>query len=127
MHAKRHRYPLKELRPCSLVESSTDAISHLMDPHTATLQSHAQPTWNNDTFHPIAVQGWNPSIYPMLPTLLMAHWLWREPGVLHSPEVFLLRKPPLELSTHDHSAGKPSIQEIGNAQPLCTCVNDAAF
>lgn len=98
-----------------------------MDARTATLQSHAQPTQDNDAFCPIAVQGWSPSIYPMLPTLLMAHWLWRQPGVLRSPEVFLLPKPPVELSTHDHSAGKPSTQEIGNAQPLHTCVNDAAF
>lgn len=126
LHTTRHRYPLKELRLCSLVENSVDAASHPVDPHMATLQSHAQPTWDNDTIHPIAVQGWSPSIYPMLPILLMAHWLWSLPGVLHSPGVFLL-KPPVELSTQDHSTGKPSTREIGNAQPLHTCVNDAAF
>ena len=36
-------------------------------------------------------------------------------------------KLPVELSTHEHSTGKPSSQEIGNVQPLHTCVNDAAF
>lgn len=33
--------------------------------------------------------------------------------------------PPMELSTHEHSMGKP--KEVGNVQPLHTCVNDAAF
>ena len=33
----------------------------------------------------------------------------------------------MELRTHEHSTGKPSTQEIGNVQPLHTCVNDAAF
>lgn len=134
-HAERHRYPLKELSfwlGCRVWGAAWMPLHVPMDLHIATPRTCAPaPAEACGTVMsgagrlpstPLCTRGWStPELSHGMLALVTAEGAPLPRGI--SPVL----KPPVELSTHEHSAEKPSTQGVGNVQPLHTCVNDAAF